>query len=141
MSVAPGSVTRAGPVLATAGAVLVVVASFLVWLQTGAVGRSSYAVVRSAELLGVVQGAPAMVLKIWYLVPALAAGVWLAAITDHRRLVVALGALLAAIAFGVSAAVLHAPVRTGPGPLVALAGVAVLVAGLALTLFDRRGAR
>ena len=86
---------------------------------------------------------PAIVLKIWYLVPdAGGRACWLAAITESPA--AGRGARRAAGPPSRSASpppCSIAPVRTGPGPLVALAGVAVLVAGLTLTLFDRRGAR
>jgi hypothetical protein len=129
----------AGPALATAGGLIVVVASFLPWLRTGTVNRSSYAVVRSAELLDLVSGPVAVGLKLWYLVPALAAGVWLAAVVHRRALVVGLGSALGLVALVVAGVVIWAPLRTGGGPVICLGGVAVLAVGLILTVGDRRG--
>ena len=135
----PTRLRRVGPALTTVGAVVVVIASFAVWLRTGTTNRSSFSMIHSAELLGVVKGPAQMGLKVWYLVPALAAGIWLAAVTGQRILLVVLGVALVVVALAVSLIVVATPLRTGPGPIVCLVGIGLLVAGLILTLSDRRG--
>ena len=134
-------VTALGPVLVLVGSALVVVASFLTWLVSGSVRRSSYSVVRAAELLGVVHGFAAVVLKVWYLVPILGAMVLLATLSGARRLELGAGAALVVLAVAVSAVVIASPLRTGSGPWLALAGSAVVVIGSILTLLDLRGHR
>jgi hypothetical protein len=133
--------TSGGPAVVTVGSGVIVVGSFLPWVRSGEVSRSSYSVVHAAELLDVVHGAPAQALKVWYLVPIMAAMGLLATVGGARRVVLAVGAGLGVTTALVTGAVLAAPVRLRIGPWVTLAGLAVLVAGLIVTSFDLRGAR
>ena len=120
-----------------------VVASFLTWLVSGSVRRSSYSVVRAAELLDVVHGLAAVALKVWYLVPILGAMVLLATLSgvDGPGWSRARALALVALAVAVSVVVIASPLRTGSGPWLALAGSAVVVIGSILTLLDLRGHR
>lgn len=130
-----------GPVLLVMGAGLIVLASFLTWLVSGSVGRSSYSVVRAAELLGVVHGPAATALKLWYLVPMLGAMVLLAALSGTRRLGLVAGAALVVLTIPTSTVVIASPLPTGAGPWVAAVGSAVVLIGTFLTGRDLRGAR
>jgi hypothetical protein len=71
----------------------------------------------------------------------MAAGVWLAAFAGWRRLLVALAAGLVLLVLAVAGTVALAPVGTGSGPWLALAGAAVAVTGIVLTIRDRGAAR
>ncbi len=126
-----------GPACTTAGAVVVTIAAFLPWISTGTTWRSSFGLVRGLELIGYVHGSTAWLLDAWYLVPAMAAGIWLAAFTGQRRVLVVLGSVLVLLVLAVAGTVALAPVRTGIGPWLALAGAAAALAGIVMTVRER----
>jgi hypothetical protein len=134
-------VDRLAPVLLVVGAALIVLASFLTWLVSGSVDRSSYSVVRAAELLGVVHGPAATALKLWYLVPMVGAMVLLAAVSGARRVALGAGLVMVVLTIPTSMVVIASPLPTGRGPWVAVAGSAVVLIGSILTARDLRGAR
>ena len=124
----------AGPAVTTAGVVVVAIAAFLPWVSTGTTWRSSFGLVRGLQLIGYADGGIAWLLRIWYFVPALAAGVWLAAFLRARRVLVALASSLVVITVAVASAVVLAPVRIGLGPWLALAGALAAAVGVVLTI-------
>ena len=119
------------------GALVIAVAAFLPWIRSGSAWRSSFGLVRGLELVGFVHGAGARLLDLWYLAPAAVAGIWLAAVAGRRRLLVVLAASLLVGATALAVVVLRAPVASGSGPVVTLAGAGLLATGLALLALDR----
>jgi hypothetical protein len=140
--VGPGTSGRGGRSAATVallvGLALVVAGAFLPWVRSGTSSRSSFALVRSADRLGVVDdGLGEAVLRGWYLVPLLAAIV-LVLIASHRpRVAAGAGLLLALVVAAVATVVLVAAPTTGPGPIVCVVGAAVTVAGSGAALRAR----
>ena len=142
-AVGPEPDRRGAPAMATAallaGLALVVAGAFLPWVWSGSSSRSSFALVRSADRLGIVDdGFGLVILRGWYLVPLLAAiAVVLVTIGRPRAAAVA-GLLLAAVVATVATIVLVAAPSTGPGPVASLVGAAVAVAASVVVL---RGGR
>jgi hypothetical protein len=123
------------------GLALVVVGAFLPWVRSGDSTRSSFAMVRSADRLGIVDdGIGLVVLRGWYLVPLVAASV-VVLLTLHRlRAAAIVGLVLAGIVAATSGLVVLAAPDTGPGPFVCLAGALVAVgASIGLLRAPRRG--
>jgi hypothetical protein len=111
------------------GLALVVVGAFLPWVWSGASGRSSFAMVRSADRLGIVDGAVgSVVLRAWYLVPLLAAAI-VVLVTIHRLRAAAVTALVLAVVVAVIALlVIAAAPDTGAGPMLSILGATTVVA-------------
>ncbi len=134
-----------GPIIATAGATIAVVGTFLPWLRSGARNRSSYTVVDLVERLGFApDGVVGWSLQLWPLAPlatvATTLGAWMVAAGRLSRPVHATCALLVASWLGGTAlAVAFAPgvalFRIGAGPWVTLVGAVLFAAG---TAFSRR---
>jgi hypothetical protein len=132
-----GTSRSSSNLLIVGGALVIALAAFLPWLRTGSVWRSSFGLVRGLELVGFVHGTTARLLDLWYLAPAVVAGIWLAAFTGRRRLLVALAVVLAVGAMILALVVLVAPVSTGIGPLVTLLGSALVAAGIVVLALHR----
>jgi NADH:ubiquinone oxidoreductase subunit K len=125
-------------------AAVVVVASFLPWVRSGAVARDSFATVRAAQRIGVV-GQPVWerVLAVWYVAPLLGAVCLAGAAVGRRAVCVGAALALAVLAAVLALVVVAAPVDHGAGPVVALLGsLVVMTAAVADALARRRaGAR
>lgn len=136
------SLRGVGAAAVVLGAVTVVVGSFLPWVISGSVGRSSFATVRSADRLGLVpDGVAVALLRSWYLVPLGAAIVTLLLVSGLRRLAALVGLALGALTTMVASVVIVVSPSTGPGPAVSVAGGVVLAAGGFATLLDPRRGR
>ena len=120
------------------GLALVVVGAFLPWVRSGDSTRSSFAMVRSADRLGIVDdGLGLVVLRGWYLVPLVAASV-VVLLTRHRlRAAAIVGLVLAGIVAAMSILVVLAAPDSGAGPFVGLVG-AVIVVGASIGLLRVR---
>lgn len=117
------------------GAVGITVGAFLPWLETGAATRHSFAVVRAARRLGVIDDEVASgVLGAWYFVPLLAAIVVLLVAVRRPRAAAVLAIVLGVVVCVVAAVVLRSPAPVGIGPLVAFASGTVTVSGGAVVI-------
>jgi hypothetical protein len=100
--------------------VVCVLAALLPWLRTGNATRSAFGLARSAEVLGLFDGAPRrFCLALWYLMPFLVAATWTAGAARRPLLAAILGGavgLTSAIA-GILVIVLARP---APGPVAAV---------------------
>lgn len=124
------------------GTAVVVVGAFLPWVRSGTSSRSSFAMVRSADRLGIVDGGVGLlVLRAWYLVPLIAAAVVVLETIHRRRAAAVVGLALSAVVAAVAALVLVAAPDPGVGPVVAIAGAAMVLAGAVVALVDRRRSR
>lgn len=112
-----------GTVLAVAGAVGVLGASFLPWARSGSASRTSYELVATASRLDVVSGTGATLVRGWYLLPVAAAGTWVAATLGRPLVTATLSTLVGSAALGLVAALR----ASGPG-LAAEGGTAVALA-------------
>ena len=130
-------------ILAGSGLVLVVVGSFLPWVISGTVSRSSYAIVGIVDRLGVApDGTVAFLVELWPWFGALSVAPVIAGILRWWRvsgiLCVLFGIVAAALSLGVLilAGGRGGTVRLAPiGPAVMAAGAILLVCGgLALAL-------
>ena len=128
-----------GRVMATSGAVVAVVGTFLPWLRSGARRRSSYEIFSLVDRLGFSESSlVGWGVRLWPIVPLLVAGAttlqWF-----PRKWVSGIVTTVAVVyAGGVSAAVETAPssslVAIEYGALVTLAGALGLAAGALVTL-------
>jgi hypothetical protein len=122
-----------------AGLVLLVIGTFLPWLESGQVSRNSYAAGGALRSLLQPDGLAGFVLDVWPFVSA-AAAVALALLVLGRILLGAAVAVLAALAAGaVAVATLAAPghglIRAATlGPVVTLLGSAVAIMATAVTV-------
>lgn len=123
------------------GSLLVAAAGFLPWGASGRRDRSSYALVGVADRLGVLDGAAATAARAWYLAPAVAAAVWLAAALGRPAIARLLAAGLAAGGVALAIAVRRSPVLGRPGPYATIAAAAVVGVGLVLALWEREERR
>jgi hypothetical protein len=123
-----------GRVMATGGAVVATIGTFLPWLRSGARRRSSYEIFSLVDRLGFSRSsAVGWGLRLWPIVPFLLA----CAVTLQwfpRKWATGCSAIVAAVyAGGVAAAVEFAPasslIAVEYGPWVTLAGVVILAAG------------
>ena len=127
------------PGAAGAGLLALVIGTFLPWLQSGSVTRSSYQAAGALRSLVHPDGLAGVVLAVWPFVSA-AAAIGVALLVLQRMIVGAIVAAFAAIAGGsVAIATLAAPVHglVQPahfGPVVTLLGSAVAILGAAATL-------
>lgn len=108
--------------------VLVAASTFAPWLRSGAAVRDSYAVVRAADRLGVVDGwARTVLVWSWPFVPFAAALALLALVGRRDRPAAALAAVVG-IAVGVAALqVVRSPHPVGWGTVTGLASAPVLI--------------
>jgi hypothetical protein len=120
------------------GALAVAGAGFLPWGASGREERSSYALVGVVDRLDVLDGPAAVLARAWYLAPAAAAVVWLAAAAQRRALALAVAAVLAAAGVALALAVRASPLTARPGTCATIAGAAVVGAGLVLAAVERR---
>jgi hypothetical protein len=122
--------------LTGAAVVAIAVATALPWAHSGRASRSAFALARTADNLGVVQGPLARTLFVGLaFLPAAAAVVWVAAAMRWHGVVAALGAVAGALTLVGVVTVWRAPVDAGAGA--ALAGVAGMVALIGAALIAR----
>jgi hypothetical protein len=128
-----------GRIVATAGATVVVVGTFLPWLRSGTRQRSSYEIFSLVERLGFSQSdLIGWGLRLWPILPLLLAGS-VVLLWYPRRLLTGVVTIVAAIyAGGVAVAVSSASpisiISVQYGAAVALVGAILLAAGYLLTL-------
>lgn len=120
---------RPPPSWITAGSTaLLVVCSFLPWVQTGEARRSSYRLLRDLATLGVLHGGRATAGRVaWVLLPALAASCLLLVSIGRPRSAALAAGLAGLIGLGGAVVVRRAPV-------VALAGADLMLVVAPLTL-------
>jgi hypothetical protein len=124
---------------AASGVVLLVVGTFLPWLESGSVSRTSYQAAGALRSLVHTDGPARLVLHAWPFVSA-AAAVAVALLVLGQRLFGAIVTALAGLAAGtVAIATLAAPANglirpATVGPLVTLLGSAVAIIGATATL-------
>ena len=141
---------RAGAIAVTGGAVVLLIGTFLTWLRSGAMDRSSYDVFDLVDRLGFSEGGMVgWALRLWPLVPlvlVVTVITWWAPFAGTGWVVVraALVGIVAVYAGGIAIAVRNAPdvalFSIGPGPLVTAIGSLVMVAGAALSFVLSRRA-
>lgn len=109
--------------------VAVAAGTFAPWLRSGAAVRDSYAVVRAADRLGVVDGWGRTVLVwAWPFVPFAAALTLLALVGGWDRSAAAVAAVVAVAVAGAALHVVRSPQPTGWGAVTGLALAPVLIA-------------
>jgi hypothetical protein len=114
---------RTATIVAVGASLAVVALSLLPWGRSGRVGRSSYRLVNAAERLDVLEGTQRDLARLWYLIPALAAGVWLAALLGRRRLAGTLALAVGVLALTAAVITIRSPLEVQPAaPLAGLAG-------------------
>ncbi|MEO7369453.1 MAG: hypothetical protein ABI949_14720 [Ilumatobacteraceae bacterium] len=127
-----------GRIVATAGAAVALIGTFLPWLRSGTRRRSSFEIFSLVDRLGISQsGVIGWGLRLWPVVPFLFA----AAVTlqwFRRRWLTEAAAVVAVVYTGlVAVAVRSAPttslIAIGSGPVVTLVGVLLLAAGAVAT--------
>jgi len=135
-----------GRVLATVGALVAIVGTFLPWLRSGARERNSYDIFSLVERLGISRSSiVGWGVRLWPLVPFLlvltVVLVWFA----PRAPVIAVAAIAIVYASAISVAVRRAPTRSllglGSGPVVTLCGLGLLTAGVVVSCATNRGTR
>ena len=129
---------RAGLYLVAAGGSVVLAGACMGWVRSGARMRNSFASVRSARTLGVLDGRSATIAAAWYLLPLAVGFCWLACGTGRRA---ASGLLAVLVGLGGVAAVVaatRAPVGLGNGPVVTALGSALALVGAVALAFDGR---
>jgi len=130
-----------GHVVATAGAALTLVGTFVAWLRSGTRHRNSYEIFALVERLGISRSSVVgWALRLWPIVPfvlVLAVSMlWLA----PRAIAVSVAAATVIYTGAVSIAVLRSPshhplITIEVGPIVTLFGVGVLAVGTAISAF------
>ena len=124
---------RAAVDLTAAAVVAIAVAAALPWAHSGRASRSAFALARTADELGVVQGPLARARFVGLaLLPAAAALIWVAAAMRWHRVVAGLGAVAGLLTIVGVATVWRAPVDVGAGVFVATAAGVVAMTGAAL---------
>lgn len=124
--------------MAVAGTLGVLGASFLPWAGSGGASRTSYQVLEAARNLEVVSGIWATTARLWYLVPLLVAGTWLAATLQRSLATATLSAVVGSAAVGLAVAVEASPLGAEVGTSVALAAGATALVGAARLAWERR---
>ena len=126
---------RSRALVATVAASLaVLVAALLPWLRTGRASRSAFGLARSAEILGLFDGAPRRIcLALWYLMPFCVAAAWTAGAARRPVLAAVFGAFvgLSSLIAGILVLVWARP---EPGPLAAIGAGAAAVASAVVLL-------
>jgi len=127
-----------GRVVATAGALVALVGTFLPWLRSGTRDRNSYEIFSLVDRLGISQSSVVgWGVRLWPIMPFLlvltVSLLWLA----PRAPAAVVGALTVLYASSVAIAVYRAPARSlvsiERGPLVTLFGLGVLTVGVVLS--------
>lgn len=132
-----------GPAVMTAGAVVAILASFLRWIRSGEVSRSSYDILGLVHRLGFAPDGPIRILvEAWPLMPLTITAAVVAAWWGWRLVAVVLGVtggLCAAVLGGVVAAAVPTSREVGVSgaPAATAVGAAVVVVGSLLCLFVR----
>lgn len=119
------------------GSLLVAGFGFLPWGASGRAERSSYALVSVADRLEVLDGWGAVLVKAWYLAPALAAVVWLATALGRTAVARAVAATLALGGVALAIVVRRSPVLDRPGPCATIVAACVVGLGLLAPLAER----
>jgi hypothetical protein len=133
----PRARAAAGLVLGV-GLVVVVIASFLPWMRSGAHHRSSYSLVAVARRIHVIDNAALSALaRLWPLAPMLAAGAVLALIRERPRTAALLGATVSVATIFLVIAVKTAPVAAEGGATTALVGAIMALIGSVAVLMTR----
>jgi hypothetical protein len=132
----------AGRAVAAVGAVVALVGTFLPWLASGTVGRSSYDLLDIVERLGFSpDGLVGWALTVWPLAPLLlvitAIAQWPGWVSGWTGIgAIALAVVSSAYVGGTAVAVLNAPAvglfRVRSGVWVTVVGAAVMLAGVAV---------
>ncbi len=128
--------------LTCAGLALMVVGTFLPWVRSGSVGRSSYSATGLLRRLLDASGALAFALDAWAFLGLAAALAVVAVVAGFRRTGAGLAALLALVTGAVAVATFRAPgggeiAADRVGPTVALVGGAISLIGAMLLLTSR----
>ena len=135
--------TLIGRVLATVGAGIALLGTFLPWLRSGRRGRNSYEIFSLVERLGISQSSlVGWGVRLWPIVPFLlvltVTLLWFA----PRAPAMVVAAVTVLYAGGVSIAVRRSPSRplltVESGPVVTLYGLALLIAGTILAVWRLR---
>ncbi len=126
-----------------AGATITLLGTFLRWVYSGSVGRSSYRLVGLIERLGFAPNGPIDVaMRCWPFVPLLLVAAVLAGIWQRPMIAGAIGALVSIFVGLIAAALLVAAkttdvLRLGRGPWVSACGALLLLVASALMLLWR----
>jgi hypothetical protein len=131
--------------LITLGGVIVIGASFLPWVTSGSVDRSSYRVIGLVDRLGYASDGPMeLALRAWPVLPLAVTVAVVAAWWNRPAISALVGATSALYAAAVALATLRAPtaglVTVQAGPTIALAGTAVMLLAVAWLALDLRWA-
>jgi hypothetical protein len=132
-----------GPVVMTAGAVVAILASFLRWIRSGEVSRSSYEILGLVHRLGFAPDGPIrIVVRAWPLMPLTITAAVVAAWWGWRLVAVVLGVIGGLYAAGLGGVVAFAvptsrEVGVSSAPAATAVGAAVVVVGSLLCLFLR----
>ena len=124
----------------SAGATLAVVGSFLPWLSSGTVDRSSYDILGLVDRLGFTPDGPiSVVARAWPLMPLMLTVAVVAVWWGWRRVGAAVGGVGGIYACGLGAAVAGAVpdtqhISVGAAPVLTAVGGAVVIVGSLLTL-------
>jgi hypothetical protein len=123
--------------VALGGTSITLTGACLTWVRSGRATRSSFATLRSARVLGVLDGVAGHLAPLWFLLPAVVGVAWLAAGLGRPRWVGALAVLIGVGALAAVAGVARSPLPTGPGvPLTAAGGSLALIGGLVAVITD-----
>ena len=121
--------------LTVAAVARVAVAAALPWARTGRASRSAFALARTADDIGVLEGVPARALFIGLaFLPAAAAATWVAAVLGRRRWVATLGAMAGTLALVGAVVVWQAPVDPAIGLGVGVGAGTLALVGAAATV-------
>lgn len=125
--------------LATALGLLAAASTFAPWGRSGERWRTSYEIVDVAERAGVIPAGAASLAPLWYLVPALAGALLVAAALGRPHLVTALAGTLGALVGTGSVLVARSPLGTAATvPVAAVLGVATALCGAAVLVTARK---
>jgi hypothetical protein len=137
---------RAGAITVTVGAAVVLVGTFLTWLRSGAIDRTSYDVFDLVDRLGFSKGdLVGWALRLWPLVPfmlVVTVITWWSPYSGSGWMATraALTIISSVYAGGVAVAVVNAPdialFSVGPGPVVTLVGAISMVVGLGVAIIS-----
>lgn len=129
---------RLGFGLVASGVSVVLLGACMGWVRSGATMRNSFATVRSARSLGVLEGGWEAAASAWYLLPLAVGLCWLAIAARRPGLTGALAAVVGVTGALAVLAVSRAPLSRGQGPFVSASGSALALAGAVTLAFDVR---
>ena len=117
----------------------IAIVAALPWAHTGRATRSAFALARTADEIGVLEGVVPRALFVGLaFLPAATAGAWLLAVLGRRRAVAGLGAMAGLLAVVGAVVVWRAPVEPAVGPPLALVlGAAAIIGAVATALSER----